>query len=321
MLPRAVNAARRLQTLPPEMLLQATDDLSAEPTLREASSDRRAHPRIPGRNLHVTRVRIPNRPAVSLVDLSSGGALLQITFRARPGSRFAVQLQTPDEKLELPFQLLRCYVADIREGVTYHAAGAFEGLLDLEKFDGLLDLEKMANRASDAVPALITALEQLQTAGQKSAIQTRADAEFTETLGEVIAMLRGGEAVDLVALKVKARLRQTYESLTIVPSQSSNRGALTSVDAFGYALTSRHALSVHDRRVLKSNAQLISMLDAWCREMREEFAPPSPPLIYGTADWQAQSPPTTSSSLTLDDVLKAEAGGYRYGAAALALRG
>jgi hypothetical protein len=320
MLPRAVDAARRLQTLPPEMLLQATDDLSAEPTLREASSDRRAHPRIPGRNLHVTRVRIPNRPAVSLVDLS-GGALLQITFRARPGSRFAVQLQTPDEKLELPFQLLRCYVADIREGVTYHAAGAFEGLLDLEKFDGLLDLEKMANRASDAVPALITALEQLQTAGQKSAIQTRADAEFTETLGEVIAMLRGGEAVDLVALKVKARLRQTYESLTIVPSQSSNRGALTSVDAFGYALTSRHALSVHDRRVLKSNAQLISMLDACCREMREEFAPPSPPLIYGTADWQAQSPPTTSSSLTLDDVLKAEAGGYRYGAAALALRG
>jgi hypothetical protein len=293
------------------MLLQAsTHELTFEPALHESSSERRAHPRIPGRNL---RVRIPNRPAVSLVDLSSGGALLQITFPARPGSRFAVQLQTTGERLELPFQLLRCYVADIREGVTYHAAGAF---------DRLLDLQKLPSRASDAVPTLITALEQLQTAGQKSPIQTRADAEFTETLGEVIAMLRRGESVDLVALKVKSRLTQTYESLTIVPSQSSNRGALTSVDAFGYALTSRHALSVHDRRVLKSNAQLISMLDACCREMREEFAPISPQLVYSTGDWTpAQPAPTTGSSLTLDDVLKAEAGGYRYGAAALALRG
>lgn len=295
------------------MLLQPTTQLIAEPTLHEVSSDRRAHPRIPRRQLRVTRVRISNRPGVSLVDLSPGGALLQLTFRARPGSRFAVQLQTPAEKLELPFQLLRCYVADIREGVTYHAAGAF---------DSLLDLQKMANRASDAVPTLVATLEQLHTAGQKSPIQTRADADFTETLGEVIAMLRRGDAVDLVALEVKARLTETYESLTIVPSQSWNRDALTSVNAFGYNFTSRNPLSVHDRRVLKSNAQLMSMLDACCREMREEFGPPSPSLIYGAADWTtAQSPPKTNTSLTLEDVLKAEAGGYRYGAAALAFRG
>lgn len=295
------------------MLFQpTTDDLTAEPTLPEASSDRRAHPRIPGSQLRVTRVRIPGRQAVSLVDLSSGGALLQISFRARPGSRFAVQLQTPAEKLELPFQLLRCYVADIRDGVTYHAAGEFEGRLDLQK---------IANRASDAVPTLVATLEQLHTAGQKSPIQTRADADFTETLGAVIAMLRRGEAVDQVTLKVKMRLTNAYESLTITTSQSSHRDALTSVNAFGYNFTSRNVLSVHDRRVLKSNAQLMSMLDACCREMHEEFAPPSPSLIYSAADWTTAQPPKTSGSLTLEDVLKAEAGGYRYGAAALALRG
>ena len=302
-----------MQSLLPEMLFQpTTDDLTAEPTLPDAGSDRRAHPRIPGRQLRVTRVRIPGRQAVSLVDLSSGGALLQITFRARPGSRFAVQLQTPAEKLELPFQLLRCYVADIRDGVTYHAAGEFEGLLDLQR---------IANRASDAVPTLVATLEQLHTAGQKSPIQTQADANFTETLSEVIAMLRRGEAVDQVALKVKVQLTNTYESLTIATSQTSNRDALTSVSAFGYNFTSRSVLSVHDRRVLKSNAQLMSMLDACRREMHEESAPPSP-LIHSAADWTtAHSPPQTNTSLTLEDVLKAEAGGYRYGAAALALRG
>ncbi|HET9703536.1 MAG TPA: PilZ domain-containing protein, partial [Vicinamibacterales bacterium] len=141
------------------MLLQPTTPLFAEPTLPEVRSDRRAHPRIPGRLLRVTRVRISNRPGVSLVDLSPGGALLQLTFQARPGSRFAVQLQTPAEKLELPFKLLRCYVADIRDRVTYHAAGEFEGLLDLQR---------IANRASDAVPTLVATLEQLHTAGQKS---------------------------------------------------------------------------------------------------------------------------------------------------------
>ena len=295
------------------MPLQPTTQLLAEPTLPEVSSDRRAHPRIPGRQLRVTRVRISNRPGVSLVDLSPRGALLQLTFRARPGSRFAVQLQTPTEKLELPFQLLRCYVADIRDGVTYHAAG---------EFDGLLDLQMIANRGSGAVPTLVATLEQLHTAGQKSPIQTRADADFTETLGEVIAMLRRGEAVDQVALKVKVRLTNTYESLTIATSQSSNRDALTSVQAFGYNFTSRNVLSVHDRRVLKSNAQLMSMLDACCRDMHEESAPPSPPLIDSAADWTtAEAPPKTNASLTLEDVLKAEAGGYRYGAAALALRG
>jgi hypothetical protein len=294
------------------MLQRTNTVLTAELSPAGGPADRRAHPRIPGRNLRVTRVRIPNRPAVSLVDLSSGGALLQLPFPARPESRFAVQLQTPVERLEVPFQLLRCYVAGLREGVTYHAAGAF---------DDLLDLQTLANRASDAVQRLVATLERLHAAGQKSTIQTRADAEFTETLGGIITMLRRGESVDLVALTVKARLTQTYRSLAIMPSHSPSRDAFTSVEAFGFTFRSSSTLSVHDRRVLKSNAQLMAMLEACRSEMREEFAPPAPQLIHSASEWvTARSQPTTSVSLGLDDILKA-AGSYKYGAALLASRG
>jgi hypothetical protein len=56
--------------------------------------------------------------------------------------------------------------------------------------------------------------------------------------------------------------------------------------------------------------------------MCEESVPPTPQLVHSAADWTTtQSTPATSVGLTLDDILKAEAGGYRYGAAALALRG
>jgi hypothetical protein len=295
------------------MLLQPTTTEMISELPHRSPSDRRAHPRIPRRDLRVTRVRIANRPAVSLVDLSSGGALLSLPFRARPESRFAVQLQTPLERIEVPIQLLRIYVADIRDGVTYHAAGAF---------DSLLDLEALAQPVSDPVPRLIAALERLHAAGRKSAIQTPADAEFTETLGGVVDALRRGERVDQVARQIKTWLTHTYPSLTIVPSQSSGRDSLMSVDAFGYSFTSISALSVHDRRVLKSNAQLMSMLEACCAEMCEESVPPTPQLVHSAADWTTtQSTPATSVGLTLDDILKAEAGGYRYGAAALALRG
>ena len=43
-----------------------------------------------------------------------------------PESRFAVKLDTSVEQIEVPFQMLRCYVAELKNGVTYHAAGAFD---------------------------------------------------------------------------------------------------------------------------------------------------------------------------------------------------
>ena len=239
-------------------------------------ADRRAHPRIPSAKLRVDRVRIPHRPAISLVDLSSGGALLELPFQVPPQSRFAVELHTAVEQVEVPFQLLRCYVAELRGGVIYHAAGAF---------DGLLNLQALAARASTALQRLIGTLERLLSGGQQSAVE-RSAGEFNDILAEVLIGLRRGESFDLVALKLKSRLTQTYPSLTILPALGAQRDAMTTVECFGMTFRSKRAFSAQDRRFLKAAAQLISMLETCRHEMGQEDDPlPSPQIIYSAAEW------------------------------------
>jgi hypothetical protein len=267
-------------------MLQQTEAQPSMPLVRrsENPADRRAHPRVPPAKLALTSVRIPHRPSVSLVDLSSGGALLHLPFQIRPESRFALQLETSVEQLSVPIQLLRSYVADLNGGVTYHAAGAF---------DSLLDVRALMQRASGAAQRLIGAIERLQRGVKKTAAQSRSDAAFCEILGGVLTWLRRGDSLELVTLKVKAHLTQTYPSLLILPSQRPARDEASSVACFGLTLTSRYTLSAHDRRYLKSNAQLISMLEATWREMREELGPePQPQVVHTAADWitgQAQA--------------------------------
>jgi hypothetical protein len=252
-------------------------------------ADRRAHPRIPSSKLRVDRVRIPHRPSVSLIDLSSGGALLELPFQVQPDARFGVELHTAIERVEVPFQLLRCYVAEIKGGLKYHAAGAF---------DGLLNLQALAARASTALQRLIGTLERLLS-GQKATAE-RSASEFNEILAEVLIGLRRGESFDLVALKLKARLTRTYPSLTILPTLGPQRDALTTVECFGMTFRSKHAFSAHDRRFLKAAAQLISMLEGCRREMgqegEEERAPVDPSqIVYTAAEWLiARSQPSTA---------------------------
>ena len=239
-------------------------------------SNRRAHPRIPASQLPVTRVRIPNRSTVSLIDLSSGGALLELPFQMQPESRFAVKLDTAVEQLEVPIQLLRCYVADLKAGVRYHAAGAF---------DSLLNIQALAQRASSSAQRLLVALEKLQCVVKKTAAQSKSDAAFEEIIGAVIKGMRRGESIDLVTLKVKAHLTQTFPKLLIVPTLLAGRVQATSVQAFGLTFTSKNTLTADDRRLLKSNAQLLSMLEDARRELRAEMEPPTPQVIYSAADW------------------------------------
>jgi PilZ domain-containing protein len=249
--------------------------------LKESPADRRAHPRIPSTQLGVTRVHIPNRATVSLVDLSAGGALLELPFQIQPASRFAVKLDTAVEQVEVPIQLLRCYVANLNGGVTYHAAGAF---------DNLLNVQALAQRASTAARRLLGSLERLQLGVRKAAAHSRHDAAFHEVLSGTITWLRRGESIDLVALKVKSHLTQTYPSLVVVPATASLFNQVSAVTAFGLTFTSPHALSMHDRRLLKAAAQLLALLEDTRQEMRDELdgnEPHAPEVIRTASDWLA----------------------------------
>jgi hypothetical protein len=224
-------------------------------------ADRRAHPRIPSAKLGITRVNIRSRSSVSLVDLSSGGALLELPFQLPPESRVAMELDTGGEKHEVPLQLLRCYVVDLNGGVKYHAAGAF---------DNLLNLEALALRASSAMHRLTIALERLERSLRQTATHSRSDAQFHETVTDLIAWLRRGESLDLAVLKLKARLTQTYPSLLIVPATLATFDRALSLQCFGLTFKATHPLPAHDRRFLKANAQLISILEDTRRELLDE---------------------------------------------------
>lgn len=255
-------------TLSPSPLVLAGDD----------PADRRAHPRIVSGKLPLTNARITNRGSVSLVDLSAGGALIILPFQVRPESRFALQLETAADRVQLPFLPLRCYVASLEGGsVTYHAAGTF---------DSPLNLQALSQRASSAAQRLIATIERLRDGLKRAAAQSKIDAAFSDMLGAVIAWLRRGDSIDLVTLKVKAQLTHQYPSLRILSSMMPDD--LTAVGGFGLTLRSKHRLSSHDRRYLRAHAQLLSLLEDARRAMDSEVAPrpvPASDLIISPAQW------------------------------------
>ena len=244
--------------------------------------DRRAHRRISSTYLPGAGIRIPHRPAVSLVDLSSGGALLELPFQAQPETRFQIELVTPRGQMVVPFQLLRCYVAGLRDRVIYHAAGAFDQLLNLPPSMG-------GAAAAFATQRLIDTLERFLHTGRQADPRSRASGEFHELLAWAIGGLRRGDSPEIVALKIKSHLTQRFPSLVIYPTTSAPSNALTSAQFFGVTFRSRFVLSAEDRRFLRSAAQLISMTDECARELGDDGGPEveeySPLVTYSAAEW------------------------------------
>jgi PilZ domain len=82
--------------------------------------------------------------AVSLVDLSYGGALIEGPRPLRPGARVYLQLTTGTRRLGIGATVLRCSVAslDPRHGVQYRGALKFdhrcEALWEAGTLDGYL---------------------------------------------------------------------------------------------------------------------------------------------------------------------------------------
>jgi hypothetical protein len=248
-------------------------------------ANRRAHLRIPSANLPGAGIRIPSRPPVSLVDLSSGGALIEMPFPVEPQSRLIVELHTPLDKVVVNLQLLRCYVARLAGGVRYHAAGAFDQLVTLPS----------ASAGPSARERVIGTLERLQRAGQEAGHAR--SAPFAQLLAMAIDGLRRGESVAVVTLKLKARLTQRYPSLVIASSLPFFRATVNSAEFFGLTFTSKDALSAHDRRLLRSSAQLLSMLEDCERRRAVEPAhageqEPTPLVVYSSAEWMRSEAPT-----------------------------
>jgi PilZ domain len=79
--------------------------------------------------------------AVSLIDLSSGGALIQGPRPLRPGARVHIQLVSGNRRLAIGASVLRCAVASLEagQGVQYRGALKFDHRCDLFWESGTLD--------------------------------------------------------------------------------------------------------------------------------------------------------------------------------------
>jgi hypothetical protein len=86
---------------------------------------RRARRRAAGEHGATARIRPGHH--VHLIDLSSGGALVEADRRMLPGSAVELQLQAPDRQATMRGSVLRCCVVRVRpSSISYRGAIAFD---------------------------------------------------------------------------------------------------------------------------------------------------------------------------------------------------
>ncbi len=129
--PVAVKAQDQRTTFPAQSGLRLS--VPPEPPPQEGKSpDRRAHQRFPARELIGLRsARIKPGPAVSLVNISAGGALFETEARLRPESEAVLELVGDLRRIIVPFRVVRCQVSALDGSLHYRGACDFTRELDL----------------------------------------------------------------------------------------------------------------------------------------------------------------------------------------------
>jgi uncharacterized protein DUF6982 len=80
----------------------------------------------------LNQIRLKYGPAVSLVDLSSGGAQIETTSsRLKPGTTVVVELVADDETIAVPASVLRAQIASLAPHAIYRGALVFKRTIDL----------------------------------------------------------------------------------------------------------------------------------------------------------------------------------------------
>jgi PilZ domain len=92
------------------------------------NEERRASPRIsPVTMAGIDRARLRPGRCAYVVDLSSGGALIEADWRLLPGIRVELQVGEPVPLFRVTGRILRCHVALLeRERIRYRGAVKFE---------------------------------------------------------------------------------------------------------------------------------------------------------------------------------------------------
>lgn len=149
----------------------------------QARRDRRAYERHSDRELQWVRIARLGGHSVSLVDLSSGGALLDSPVPLRPASVLTLEIVGAGFDAVIPFRVLRCEVGSLTtSGTVYRGACEFTELIDLP------DIQTVGKLARGGFVGLDFALKYLvERAGPSGDIRSH----DTDLVRQALHALRG----------------------------------------------------------------------------------------------------------------------------------
>ena len=141
-----VPAARARLSAVPRVPVPVSPDAAR---LEDAGDDRRIHTRHSLVDLSwLNEARLRYGPAVALIDLSAGGAQIEIaTHRLQPGTTVVFEISGRNQTVAVPANVLRAHVAGIKPHTTYRAALEFK-----RRFD--LGIDRAASRSEEHVDVI-----------------------------------------------------------------------------------------------------------------------------------------------------------------------
>jgi hypothetical protein len=281
------------------------------PDLR--GQERRAYVRVDPSGLAVPiGARLKYGEAVTLLDLSAGGVLLETGAALRPDSDLVLELTGARDREILPVisRVLRCHVSDVRGGsMRYRGAIAFKHplthpLLPATPPQPLLQtapgnflkpefalktiVEGYRCRTESRTAgmwrnsaALLEALDGLRTAAERRTDAT--DRRVAELLGAAVTILKSNVPAESVLRTIHEELRRQIPSLTIhtgaVRLAASSQNELLTLnvwpdqaEAITAELPAGFDLDESQFRLLKTGAYLFGLAERWSPELESVAA-------------------------------------------------
>jgi PilZ domain len=194
--------------------------------------DRRAHRRRAAAELtwlELVRLTGGTGFEVSLIDLSEGGALIEVDAPLRPGSQLTLELSGQGLEARVPLQVLRSYIATLCGGAAmYRGACVFVHPIDLpgvtaapppkpgQAFIGTdAALSYLLKRSGDAPEPGVVSLERAEILHVLESIHARSrrdgdplGREAMTLLGSILPALQAGVTRDAALTALDERMRQ-----------------------------------------------------------------------------------------------------------------
>ena len=215
-------------------------DLAAVRT--RGGSERRVHRRLSPQELDWLReARLKYGPAVRVIDVSAGGALVETQVQLRPNSVVVLHLICADVDMVVPSRVLRCHVSALQSGPWYRSACAFTRSLTVPALlspsaqlldpppgdyvqtefalknivDRYVELENCDAHASPSNhrTMLLDALQLLKASAEQ---RTHAsDRKLAAMVASVLSGFQGGSSATALMAHLEDQLRQALPLLTM----------------------------------------------------------------------------------------------------------